>query len=848
MVFDNKHWILIVIMLLSLNSFAQPNCSDYTTWTPGMWIGPGAYCGTPYGGTIVTDGSRLYAHKGYCSSTGPGTWDFNDIGACSACTDRTVGAASSTPNVCENTAITTITHATTEVIGISSSSGLPPGVNASYAANTITISGTPSSSGTYNYTITPTSSCGTAVATGTITVNALPTITGSSDASRCNSGTVDISATASTGSIEWFDAASGGSNIGASASGVPWTTADISSTTVYYAEADDGTCASSTRTAVTATINTATSGPGGVTDELHVWLRADQGTGSLGTQWTDQSCNAFAYSTVAGPTIQSTDWNYNPAVEILSGGFDSPDGAELEDQWTIIFVSKLMSSDTNGRLFETNGGNYLWGYHGGYRNGLYMDGSPASHNSGIASANGVMEPHVFTYTRNSSGAIDARVDGNMLANYTSSNSCTGRRIDINQGAWSSQSSDSRVGELIIYKKDLSDSEIQRVESYLAFKYGLTLDNSDGGTDGDLVSSGGTNFWDASADTDYNKGMAMIGKDITGGNTQLQSISTDDSTMLYVAALEVSNASNAGTITNDESFLVAGHNGGVQEATDASLSEMPDSIVSRVEREWKIVNTNFNDDFNMKIEWIVDSEVNLSHLRLLVDDDGDFSDAAIYSADDGLTFSEGSLIIAGISTAMIGMDSTRFITIGSTNIGTPLPVELTNFNANCQPGHISLSWSTLTELNNDFFAIERSENLLNWISIDTIQGSGNSTEILNYSSTAWEISDTYYRLKQVDFNGDYSYSDVISGHCRNNLDEVISVYPNPTSGRFLIKGVNQGKVKVFNSLGQLMYTGEYDGRALHIDVAAGMYILDIETKEAEDNWRAIERTTLPLVIK
>jgi len=68
--------------------------------------------------------------------------------------------------------MTSITHATTQVTGIASSSGLPSGVSASYASNVITISGTPTQSGTFNYTITPSSSCGTAAATGTITVNA----------------------------------------------------------------------------------------------------------------------------------------------------------------------------------------------------------------------------------------------------------------------------------------------------------------------------------------------------------------------------------------------------------------------------------------------------------------------------------------------------------------------------------------------------------------------------------------------------------------------------------------------------------------------------------------------------
>ena len=87
----------------------------------------------------------------------------------------TISAASSSPTLCQNTVMTAITHTTTSVTGIASSTGLPAGVTASYASNTITISGTPTAFGTFNYTITPIG-CGSATATGTITVNpgALP--------------------------------------------------------------------------------------------------------------------------------------------------------------------------------------------------------------------------------------------------------------------------------------------------------------------------------------------------------------------------------------------------------------------------------------------------------------------------------------------------------------------------------------------------------------------------------------------------------------------------------------------------------------------------------------------------
>ena len=84
----------------------------------------------------------------------------------------TAAAASSTPTLCISTPLTAITHTTTGATGIGTPTNLPAGVTAVWATNTITISGTPTASGTFNYTIPLTGGCGAANATGTITVTA----------------------------------------------------------------------------------------------------------------------------------------------------------------------------------------------------------------------------------------------------------------------------------------------------------------------------------------------------------------------------------------------------------------------------------------------------------------------------------------------------------------------------------------------------------------------------------------------------------------------------------------------------------------------------------------------------
>ena len=85
-------------------------------------------------------------------------------------TTNTATAASATPTVCINTTITPITHTTTGATGIGTATGLPSGVTASWASNTVTISGRPTVAGTFNYSVPLTGGLGSAQATGTITV------------------------------------------------------------------------------------------------------------------------------------------------------------------------------------------------------------------------------------------------------------------------------------------------------------------------------------------------------------------------------------------------------------------------------------------------------------------------------------------------------------------------------------------------------------------------------------------------------------------------------------------------------------------------------------------------------
>ena len=121
-------------------------------------------------GTPTTNGSFSYM----IPLTG-GCGNVSAMGTITVTPINTAGPASSTPSLCVGVMLTSITHTTTGATGIGTATGLPPGVSASWSGNTITISGTPTASGAFNYTIPLTGGCGSVNATGTIIVTPLNT-------------------------------------------------------------------------------------------------------------------------------------------------------------------------------------------------------------------------------------------------------------------------------------------------------------------------------------------------------------------------------------------------------------------------------------------------------------------------------------------------------------------------------------------------------------------------------------------------------------------------------------------------------------------------------------------------
>ncbi|MBW8331920.1 MAG: HYR domain-containing protein [Prolixibacteraceae bacterium] len=172
---------------------------------------------------------------------------------------NTVGAASSTPTLCINAALTNITHTTTGATGIGTPTGLPTGVSAVWSSNTITIRGIPTESGTFNYSIPLTGGCGTVNATGTITVSPASvggSVTGGTNI--CSGSTSAVLTLAGhTGTVTRWE-----SSVSPFSTWIPivntnstYTSGALTQTTQFRAVVTSGICSFANSAATTVTVN-----------------------------------------------------------------------------------------------------------------------------------------------------------------------------------------------------------------------------------------------------------------------------------------------------------------------------------------------------------------------------------------------------------------------------------------------------------------------------------------------------------------------------------------------------------------------------------------------------------------
>ena len=390
-------------------------------------------------------------------------------------------------------------------------------------------------------------------------------------------------------------------------------------------------------------------GPGGVTNNLKLWLRADKGLAYTDGQgvalWSDQGAGADATVHKAGqePTYRDNatrNVNFNPVLDFSNtpGAPSSTDYNLLPQQYLEaasgfytqdIFVvatpnntvtnstgamdTFTSDSDPNNATDEDVTGIGYGSYSARFTNEFlsYAISTQAGYGiaetgSGSISGVGIINARNNNTVTKQELYYNANNVGNTEANASLFQNLSNTRYWIGRSQVFTASFDGRMSEIINFSSRLSDTDRNKVQSYLAIKYGITLGVD--GTSMNYVDSNNNIIWDATANAGYNYDIAGIGRDDASLLNQKQSKSTESSgdpvLTIGLGTIATTNNANTNAFGDDGDFLVWGNNGQplTLSGTDiqVNIGALVTTFTSIVNRKWKIVETTTVDIPDTKI--------------------------------------------------------------------------------------------------------------------------------------------------------------------------------------------------------------------------------------------------------
>jgi biopolymer transport protein ExbB len=170
----------------------------------------------------------------------------------------------------------------------------------------------------------------------------------------------------------------------------------------------------------------------------------------------------------------------------------------------------------------------------------------------------------------------------------------------------------------------------------------------------------------------------------------------------------------------------------------------------------------------------------------------------------------------------------------------LPTELLRFTCYATENKtVAIEWETASEVNNDYFTIERSKDGKTWHEIERINGAGTSSTHKNYATVDENPFDgiSYYRLKQTDFDGSFDYSQTVTVNFDDIESSSVFIYPNPTSNKIIVEANEHElqQLKVYDMLGQevtlLTSQSSLQNNKIEIDLSglsSGVYFIKTTT--------------------
>ncbi len=162
--------------------------------------------------------------------------------------------------------------------------------------------------------------------------------------------------------------------------------------------------------------------------------------------------------------------------------------------------------------------------------------------------------------------------------------------------------------------------------------------------------------------------------------------------------------------------------------------------------------------------------------------------------------------------------------------TTAPVEMKSFLVSLQDGLPKLEWVTASEINNDYFEVQRSLNGSTWKTIELVQGNGTTHEELSYEFIDKNVIQGiyYYRLKQVDYDGSFEYSRVLTVDVNNYKESGgLKIFPNPITQQEIKMEIpfsngSQSSVVVRNMNGEVVLKKTFTGNKKVEQLSLGLF--------------------------
>lgn len=578
---------------------------------------------------------------------------------------------------------------------------------------------------------------------------------------------------------------------------------------------------------------TANTGPGGVGNATtnKLWLMANQGVYiNAGTtlavdnqtvqQWNDQSGNArHATEATNKPTYRTSIVNGQPAIRfdatdrLLSTGLTTANSASV---YVVAQYSSLPSSNP-GLVHGAPSGLGFSGTPTDKVIGMWVENTNLPWGRIVQSNNTQINiPKVSSLSAStffvlsniiSASALNvSQYVNNVISGSVAYDGTMRSWTDFGIGRQGTETWFGDISEVVVYNTALNAAQRAIVSNYLSAKYATTL--SVGNDLYTMDNAGNGNF-------DFE--VAGIGQAADGTNHK-------DAKGPGIVRMVIQSPSS---LANDE-YLLWGHDNAT---LLSNLIDVDGTIIEeRLTRVWRVSESG--DVGSVALSFDISSLTGSPlgpNLRLLIDRDGDgFADNDVTPIGGG-TFSGDIIIFTGVNL----QNGDRF-TLGNTDLSNPLPVELVAFTAEALDAEVTLRWTTASEVNNDYFAVQRSQDAESWEEVTRVEGAGTTSEKHTYETVDGlpYTGVSYYRLKQTDFDGRFTYSAVQRVEIRDPY--YLKVYPNPTSGTFTVATgfeLEPGNVRLRNMLGQeipVQFISNGSSNTLQPQILSpGVYILQIQ---------------------